>query len=553
MIHQSVRRLNGRFALDSTGRRRTLIRFGLPAAFRATVHSSRRRRPLTQLPSQTTNATLTARLRRTADAFADKPGLADSRGEMTYGELLRRAVTWSRAVAEATDQMRVGILLPTSPEFVAAMYGCLLAGRAVIPLSQILKPADLHFALRDSAVDTVVTTASIAALLDGWDGRRLYAESLDGPVTAAAAESATPEEPTDPDTPAAILYTAGSEATPKGVVLTHRNLVANLDSVVAAARLGPEDVYVGCLPMSHAFALLATLVAPVSTGGRVYYIDRFIPSEIGDAIVAQRVTLLLSIPSMYNLMLRARDQAWTERNALRLCVSGGEVLPRGVAERFEDLLCMPLLNGYGMTETSPVISLNLPWANKPGSVGRPIPGVEVRIVDDAGGDLGRTVEGEIAVRGPNVTPGYLNDGDAIAGRTTADGFFRTGDLGLMDADGYLFIRGRKKELIIIAGENVSPAEIEAVLRAHPDVADAAVIGVDSDTRGEVPVAFILGRKFHKLTSRSLRQYCRERLAGFKVPRRFVVSNRLPRNALGKIEKRELPGFLAALGPDDSDQ
>ena len=237
------------------------------------------------------------------------------------------------------------------------------------------------------------------------------------------------------------------------------------------------------------------------------------------------------------------ELAWMAKTNLRPCISGGEALPRGVAERFEDVVCRPLLNGYGMTETSPVISLNVPWANKPGSVGRPIPGVEVRIIDDEGRDLGHSVQGEVAVRGANVMAGYLNHPQWTADCYTEDGFFRTGDFGLIDDDGYLFIRGRKKELIIISGENVAPAEIEAVLLSHPEVADAAVIGVNHQTRGETPVAFVIGRRFHKLTAKALREYCRERMAAFKIPRRFVISDNLPRNVLGKILKRELPRFV----------
>lgn len=484
--------------------------------------------------------TLTGRLLAQAALRRDKPVLADARDCLTYEALLRWAASVAATVRRSTERPRVGVLLPTGPWFGAAFFGCQLAGRAVIPLSQILKPADLHFALADSEVDTTITTASLAALLDGWNGRRLYIEQLE---PASAAEAWRSSNESSPNDPAAILYTAGSEAQPKGVILTHRNLVSNLDSLAGMARLTPDDVYLGVLPMSHAFALLGTLVAPVCTGARAWYLDRFIPSEIGDACVEQKVTLILAIPSMYNLILRARDLAWAEKTHLRLCVSGGEALPRGVADRFEDVFCRPLLNGYGMTETSPVLSLNVPWANKPGSVGRPIPGVEIKIVDECGQELPHSTEGEIVARGPNVMAGYLNHPEYTAERYTADGFFRTGDLGLLDDDGYLFIRGRKKEIIIISGENVSPAEIEAVLLSHPMVADAAVIGVNHDTRGEAPVAFVIGRRFHELTAKDLRHYCRERMAAFKVPRKFIISDTLPRNAMNKILKRALPALL----------
>jgi long-chain acyl-CoA synthetase len=493
--------------------------------------------------AQTSGApgTLVSRMLEAAAANPDKIAMADSRQSITYAQLVERAGRLAELLDGLTQQPRVGVLLPTCTSFGIAFYGCLMTGRAVIPMSQILKPADLHYALADSGVDTVITSRSISALLNGSVGNRVYIEDVDWNTTGPA----RPPAAIEPDSPAAILYTAGSDAQPKGVILTHRNLLSNVAGVQAMARLTAQDIYLGVLPMSHAFALLGTLVAPTVTGASSYYLDRFIPSEIGETCVRENITILMAVPSMYNLLLRSHDQGWATKNSLRLCVSGGEVLPRGVEERFADVFCKPLLNGYGMTETSPVISLNVPWNNKPGSVGRPIPGVEVRIVDQAECDVAPTGIGEIVVRGPIVMAGYLNHPQCTAEARTADGFFRTGDLGQIDNDGYLFIRGRKKEIIIISGENVSPAEIEAVLLSHPMVAEAAVIGVANETRGEAPVAFILGRRFHQLTQKDLREYCRERMAAFKIPRRFIVCDKLPRNALGTILKRELHKILSS--------
>ena len=475
-----------------------------------------------------------------ASGRLDKIALCDSRESITYGDLLRRARVVADQVGRTTDCSHVAILLPNDASFGVAFYGCQLAGKAVVPLSQILRPEDLKYALNDAKARLVITARSVAALLNGWDGDRLYMDDMDwdGPADLEGAR-----EVGGPDETAAIFYTAGSVAQPKGVILTHGNLLANVDAVRQMARLTADDVFLGILPMSHAFALLGTLVAPVCLGASVRYVERFIPSEIGEAAIQHKATVLMAVPSMYNATLRARDLAWTAKTNLRLCISGGEALPRGVAERFEDVFCRPLLNGYGMTETSPVISLNVPWANKPGSVGRPIPGVEVRIIDEEGRDLGHNAQGEVAVRGANVMAGYLNHPQCTDACYTEDGFFRTGDFGLIDDDGYLFIRGRKKELIIISGENVAPAEIEAVLLSHPEVGDAAVIEVNHQTRGETPVAFVIGRRFHKLTAKVLREYCRERMAAFKVPRRFVISDNLPRNVLGKILKRELHKFV----------
>ncbi len=488
---------------------------------------------------QLENLTLPGSLAASAAIAPDKVALADVQRQYTYHQLLQAATILCQQVQSQTNAPRVGVLLPNSAWFGVAFYGCLMAGRAVIPLSQILRPADLMFAMEDGQVDLLITTRSISAGMQQWQGQRLYMEDIDF--------AALPDEPTcqsaaatsSPDDAAAVLYTAGSEAQPKGVVLSHRNLLSNVAGVGRIARLQPDDVYLGILPMSHAFALMGTLVAPVALAARAFYLDRFIPSEIGEACQTQQVTILMAVPSMYNILVRAHDQSWATRSPLRLCVSGGEVLPRGVADRFEDVYLHPLLNGYGMTETSPVISLNVPWANKKGSVGRPLPGVEVRVVNEDDNPVGVNEIGEILVRGPNLMQGYLNHPEATAEKMTGDGFLQTGDLGTIDADGYLFIRGRKKEIIIISGENVSPAEIEAVLLGHPKIIDAAVIGVQHETRGEAPVAFVIPRRFQTLTPQELKQYCRERIAGFKVPRKFIIRPILPRNATGRILKRAL--------------
>lgn len=489
---------------------------------------------------ETKNPTLPQTLAASAEAAPDKIALSDNQRQYTYSQLLKTASVLSARVREMSDRPNIGVLLPNSAWFGVAFYACQLAGKAVIPLSQILRPADLTYALDDGKVDLLITTRSVAAPLQQWPGKRLYMEDFENNSEIATGASCTqPPIMAQPDDAAAILYTAGSEAEPKGVILTHRNLLSNVAGVCEIARLSCDDVYLGILPMSHAFALMGTLIAPIALTARVHYLDRFIPSEIGEACLTHQVTILMAVPSMYNILVRAHDQSWAARTPLRLCVSGGEALPRGVADRFEDVFLHPLLNGYGMTETSPVISMCVPWANKPGSVGRPLPGVEVRIVDDDDQPLEADQEGEIVVRGPNLMKGYLNHPQYTAEKLTADGFLRTGDIGLLDRDGYLHIRGRKKEIIIISGENVAPAEIEAVLLSHPKVADASVIGVTHATRGEAPVAFVIPRRFQTLTPQELRHYCRERIAAFKIPRKFILRTTLPRNAAGRILKRDL--------------
>jgi long-chain acyl-CoA synthetase len=296
----------------------------------------------------------------------------------------------------------------------------------------------------------------------------------------------------------------------------------------------------GIIPLFHAFGMTAMMLAPIQLGASIVYMARFSPVGAMNAIRKHGISLVLAVPSMYAAILRLKDASPEDFKTIYAMISGGEPLPTNLREGFESRFGVKLLEAYGMTETSLAISLNTPQSQRAGSVGKPIPGVEVRITDDAGNKVIRVDEGEIWVKGPMVMKGYNNLPTETAAALTPDGFFKTGDLGRIDTDGFLFITGRKKDLIIIAGEKASPREIEELLQAHPAVAEAAVIGKKDPTRGEVVLAFIIPCEGFSPTLEELREFCRERgLAAWKTPREIRIVPDLPRSATGKVLKRVL--------------
>jgi long-chain acyl-CoA synthetase len=305
-----------------------------------------------------------------------------------------------------------------------------------------------------------------------------------------------------------------------------------------------RDTLLGVLPQFHSFGLTVTTLVPLTIGARAVYSARFLPRTIIKLIREHRPTHFVAIPSMYNALLAAKDAGPADFTSFRLLASGGEPLPQTVASRFKERFQAILHEGYGLTETAPVTNMCLPHEYRPGSVGLPFPGVEERIVDPATGrPLPQGQEGEVQIKGPNVMQGYYHLPAETAAGFTPDGFLRTGDMGRFDQDGHLYITGRIKEMLIIGGENVSPREIEDVLDRHPSVSASGVVGRQDSMRGEVPVAFVELNEGQEFDAQGLRSWCRENLAGYKVPDEIRYMEKLPRNPTGKIMRRELKALL----------
>jgi long-chain acyl-CoA synthetase len=336
--------------------------------------------------------------------------------------------------------------------------------------------------------------------------------------------------------PALFLYTSGTTGRPKGVVLSHRNLVANVESSQSAGRFRPEDNFLCLLPFFHTYAITGTFLLPFLTGCKAILIDRFQPTKVLKLIEQQKVSCFMAIPSMYRVLAASEEQC--DVSALRFPISGGEPLPLAVANAFKERFGVDIYEGYGQTEAAPVVSLNVPGGRKAGTVGRALPNVEIAIWNDRGQVVSPGEVGEIMVRGENVMVGYHNLPEETA-RTITDGWLHTGDLGQVDQEGYVSITGRKKELIISAGENIFPREIEELLARHPSAKEVAVIGVSDEVRGEVPKAFVIPQDGATPDAQELRKYCREHLANYKVPKVIEIVEDLPRTPSGKVLKRLL--------------
>ena len=436
---------------------------------------------------------------------------------------------------------RVGIMLPNVIEFAVFYYGTLRSGATVVPMNPLLKSREVQHYLGDSgsslvfASTSAVDEASIGAARAGTTCVRVDSAFIEEIAAYPASRDVVPR---DDDDTAVILYTSGTTGTPKGAELTHANMRTNA-AVTARALLvlSPDDVVMGCLPLFHSFGQTCGLNAAVLAGACVTLMPRFDAAAALQVIERDRVTVFEGVPTMYAAMLNAGGRA-ADTSSLRICVSGGAALPVEVLRGFAETFGAPILEGYGLSETSPVASFNRLGNAKPGSIGYAIDGVEMCVVDGLGGDLPAGEIGEIAIRGHNVMKGYWQRPDATAD-VIRDGWFHTGDLGTKDRDGFFYIVDRQKDLIIRGGFNVYPREIEEVLYEHPAVLEAAVIGLPHPTHGEEVGAAVALCPGSVTSSDELRDYVKERVAAYKYPRHVWLVDALPKGPTGKILKREI--------------
>jgi long-chain acyl-CoA synthetase len=463
---------------------------------------------------------------------ADKMSAGDQALAFDYKTLRAVAAGLARQIEARTQRPHVGILAPTSAVGAAAIFACWYAGRVPVPLNFLLSPPEIGRIIGDAGLDFILTVPHFqsAVAATGLDHVVLGVESL------APGQRAAPD--VRADDAAVILYTSGTSGDPKGVRLSYENLARNAQACIEHARIRPEHVWLSPLPQFHTFGFTALTVTPLLLGSAVWYLPRFSPVALAHMVAEKKVSVLIAIPSMFAAVLNLKSAERATFQTLEYTISGGEPLPDKVYRGFQDRFGVTICEGYGMTETSPVVSLNTPWDNRPGSVGRPIPGVSVSAVDKHGVELAAGHTGELVVRGHGVMLGYHNKPEATAAVVRA-GALWTGDMGCVDADGFVHVTGRAKEMIIVSGENVYPREIENVLAEHPAVREAAVIGVHDDVRGELPAAFVILKDDAVASELELREYCRSRLAGYKVPRWVRIATELPRSPTGKILKRAL--------------
>jgi long-chain acyl-CoA synthetase len=502
----------------------------------------------------TVGENLALNLTVTSREQGDRPALSLDGIAMTYAELddasARMACLLRRRGLQPGD--RVGIMLPNVPQFAVAYYGVLRAGGVVVPMNVMLKRREVAFYLGDSG----------AALVIAWHAfaDQAQAGALDAGAECLVVEPAAFEqllsgvEPTREvagragEETAVILYTSGTTGTPKGAELTHANLGRNVAGVLELFSISRDDVILGALPLFHSFGQTCALNAAVAAGACLALMPRFDAGDALELIESRRVTLFEGVPTMYAALLHHRDRERFDVACLRLCVSGGAALPVEVLRSFEEAFGCIILEGYGLSETSPVASFNHPdRERKPGSIGTPIEGVEMRAVDEARGEVPQGEVGEIAIRGHNVMKGYWRRPEASAEAIDAGGWFYTGDMARVDEDGYFFIVDRKKELIIRGGYNVYPREIEEVLYEHPAVLEAAVLGVPHAELGEEVAAAVALKPGAALDERELRDYVKGQVAAYKYPRYVWFVDELPKGPTGKILKRLIQAPAAIAG------
>jgi long-chain acyl-CoA synthetase len=491
-------------------------------------------------------ANLALNLVEAKDMYPGRPAVRLDDLVLTYQELEERSagVAGLLAACGVEPGDRVGLMLPNVPQFPMLYYGVLRAGGVVVPMNPLLKAREIAYYLEDSgarllfAWDSTTGEAAKGAEAAGADLIPVAPAELDRllgkhrPATSVADRA-------DDDT-AVILYTSGTTGRPKGAELTHVNLRRNAAvTATTLLRLEPEDVVMGCLPLFHSFGQTCGLNAAVGSGACLTMVPRFDPGKALEVIQRDRVTVFEGVPTMYVALLNHPRRGEADASSLRVCVSGGAALPVEVLRGFEAAFGCIILEGYGLSETSPVASFNHPdRERKPGSIGTPIQDVELRLVGPSGEDVPVGAVGEIAIRGHNLMKGYWRREDATR-EAIPDGWLRTGDLARQDQDGYYFIVDRKKDLIIRGGYNVYPREIEEVLYEHPAVAEAAVVGIPHPTHGEEVGAAVVLRPGSQVTPAELQAFCKERVAAYRYPRHVWLEATLPKTATGKLLRREV--------------
>jgi long-chain acyl-CoA synthetase len=499
------------------------------------------------------------RLRRTATAAPERTALVWDGGRRTYGELHDRAEAGAAALRAlgTSPGERIAIVLGTTPAFVEVVAAALRAGAVVVPLLPGLAPDELRYAIADSGATVAVVGPERLTDVHGLRGelpelRHLVAADLGGDALPEGVEDwdalrTAAEGPgaleRGQDDLAALVYTSGTTGRPRGAMLTRGNLAANQDQSLAGRfHVGADDVVLLVLPLAHIYAFNVGLGASLAAGATMVLVERFDPVETLEVIQREGVTVLLGAPPMYVAWLQAGLVTPHAFAGVRLAVSGAAPLPVHVFEQVREHAGVTIEEGYGLTEAGPsVASSAMGPEARPGSVGLPLPGIELRLVGDDGEDVEPGDPGEIHIRGPNVFRGYWNDPDATARALTEDGWLRTGDIGTQDDDGYLYLIDRRRDLILVNGFNVYPREVERVLLTDPAVAQAGVVGAPHPLSGETVVASVVAATGATVDVEALAASCRHQLARYKCPSRIEVVDTLPTTATGKLRRGALRG------------
>ncbi len=487
---------------------------------------------------------LASNLARSAQADPAKAAIIFDETVIPYGMLSQgaaRVAGWLQELGVRPGD-RVAVSMPNIPHMPIIYYGILWAGGVVVPMNPLYKSREVGYVLADSesralfAWDGVAEEAGKGAAEAGSEFISVVPAEFLGQVMAH--EPVALVERDDSDT-AVVLYTSGTTGKPKGAELSHVNMARNAQVCIDMIDYNAADVVFGGLPLFHSFGQTVGMNSAFAAGATLTLIPRFEPTKALEVLQRDKVTVMLGVPTMYVALLQHPDKAAYDLSSLRMCASGGASLPVEVLRGFEEAFGAMILEGYGLSETSPVASFNHPdRERKAGSIGQPVEGVEFRLIDEEWNDVPEGEVGEIAIRGHNVMKGYLGNPQATAEVMNGD-WFRTGDLARRDDDGYYYIVDRAKDMIIRGGFNVYPREVEEVLYEHPAVASAAVLGIPHPELGEEIAAAITLKPGAQASEDELRDFVKERVAPYKYPRVIWITAELPLTATGKILKREI--------------
>jgi long-chain acyl-CoA synthetase len=491
------------------------------------------------------NENLATILIETAKRHGDRPAVRLDETVVTYAALEEASARVAGLLRERGVAVgdRVGIMVPNVPCFPAIYYGILRVGAIVVPMNVLLKGREVAFYVADPNVKVLFAWGECGAAAEEG-ASEAQAEVI--VVEPGELESVLAGDPAHEvaqrsacDT-AVILYTSGTTGKPKGAELTHGNLRRNIEiSAIGLTELTEDDILLGALPLFHSFGQTCSMNSAVRTGACLDLMPRFDATRALEMMDRDGVTIFQGVPTMYHALLHHPDRDRYDMSKLRLCVSGGAALPVEVLRGFEEAFGATILEGYGLSETSPVASFNqLGRERKPGSIGTPIEGVEMRVVDEDGNEVEPGEVGEVVIRGHNVMKGYWNRPEATE-EAMRGGWFHTGDMARMDEDGYFFIVDRKKDMILRGGYNVYPREIEEILFEHPAVMEAAVVGLPDERLGEEVGAAIALKPGADADADDLRDFVKQRVAAYKYPRRIWFVDELPKGPTGKILKREI--------------
>jgi long-chain acyl-CoA synthetase len=478
---------------------------------------------------------------------SEKIALNYKGNSVTYGQLDRNVLAYACYLKKIGLKVGDKVVLSclNSPEFIYSYFGTVRNGGIIVPINLLLTMEEIMYIVKDSEAKFMIIHPLILqkAKLPREAVEKALGVTLivlDEEFGKQVSEISTEgfEDFADPDAISTFLYTSGTTGKQKAAMLTHKNLVVNSEQCYIGLQTKPDDTFMCVLPMFHVFAFTACILMPLWSGATVTILESFQPKEVIETLVKEDITIFMGVPSMYVVLLEAGKKNITFPK-LRMAVSGGAALPVEIYRQGRDVMKLPIVEGYGLTEASPAVSFNPPdGIQKEGSIGLPIADIECKIFDEDDNELPAEVIGELCVRGDNVMLGYYNQPDETS-RTLRGGWLHTGDLAKKDKEGYIYIVDRKKDMVIVAGLNVYPREVEEVIYQYPKVKEAAVIGLPDKLRGEYVKAFVVLKEGEECHSKELLRFMSEKLAAYKLPRHIEFIESLPKNSTGKIMKRIL--------------